>query len=99
VTDLAAFGIIQFTNKKPHCVSPLTVSLKRGIYGSIKKILCWDGSRCQLVSTKTNSHTVTLPKGVGIDKTKNFQVTYDLKQPTTTLNYHHQLHNETVQTN
>ena len=45
-TELATLGIIQFTKKKPHCVSPLTVSHKRGRDGSIKKKLCWGGSSC-----------------------------------------------------
>ena len=46
VLDLKESGVIEFKDKKPHCVSPLSVSYKIGRDGSIKKRLCLDGSRC-----------------------------------------------------
>ena len=46
VLGLWKSGVVQFTDEKPHCVSPLTVSYKTGRDGTIKKRLCLDGSRC-----------------------------------------------------
>ena len=46
VLELKNSEVVKFTNEKPHCVSPLTVSYKTGRDGSIKKRLCLDGSRC-----------------------------------------------------
>lgn len=85
VTELATLGIIQFTKEKPLCVSPLTVSHKRGRDGSIKKRLCWDGSRC--VNLCLQEQTVTLShfqKALELTRPKDFQVIYDLKSA-----YHH----------
>ena len=80
VTDLAESGIMQFTNEKPRCVSPLTVSYKRAKDGSIKKRLCWDGSRC--VNLCLQEQTVKLShfqRALEQTRPGDFQVTYDLK--------------------
>lgn len=46
VEKLKELGIIEFRDEKPHCVSPLTVSIKMDSHGAPKKRMCWDGSRC-----------------------------------------------------
>ena len=77
VTDLAESGIMQFTNEKPRCVSPLTVSYKRAKDGSIKKKLCWDGSRC--VNLCLQEQTVKLShfqRTLKQTRPGDFQVTY-----------------------
>ena len=53
-TELATLGIIQFTKEKSHCVSPLTVSHKKGRDGSINKRMCWGGSRCVILKIEKN---------------------------------------------
>jgi len=85
INDLKRLGIIVFTDVKPHCVSPLTVSLKTGKDGLIKKRLCWDGSRC--VNNYLQKQKVTLShlqRALEITKSQDFQIIYDLKAA-----YHH----------
>ncbi|KZR97789.1 Uncharacterized protein APZ42_007139, partial [Daphnia magna] len=58
---------------------------KRGRDGSVKKRLCWDGSRC--VNLCLQEQTVTLShfqKALELTRPKDFQVIYDLKSA-----YHH----------
>ncbi|KZR96811.1 Uncharacterized protein APZ42_008640, partial [Daphnia magna] len=59
VADLKKLGIVKFVDYKPHCVSPLTVSLKTGMDGSKKKRLCWDGSRCVNLCIKEQKVTLS----------------------------------------
>ena len=64
---------------------PLTVSYKRAKDGSIKKRLCWDGSRC--VNLCLQEQTVKLShfqRALEQTRPGDFQVTYDLKAA-----YHH----------
>ena len=85
VTELKEKGIVEFVDEQPHCVSPLTVTKKAGNDGSIKKRLCWDGSRC--VNTCIKEQKVTLAhfqRALEITRRKDFQIKYDLKSA-----YHH----------
>ena len=71
--DLHELGIIAFTDVKPHCVSPLTVSLKTGRDGLIKKRLCWDGSRCvNKLPQETESGTLAPAEGTRNNKGPRF---------------------------
>ena len=85
VADLERLGTIKFVNEKPHCVSPLTVTKKIGSDGSIKKRLCWDGSRCVNMFLKEQKVTLShFQRALEITRKQDFQVTYDLKAA-----YHH----------
>ena len=85
INDLKNLGVIAFTDSKPYCVSPLTVSLKTGRDGKIKKRLCWDGSRCVNKYIKEQKVTLShLQRALEITKEQDFQIVYDLKAA-----YHH----------
>ena len=85
INDLYRLGIIAFSDVKPHCVSPLTVSLKTGRDGLTKKRLCWDGSRCVNKYLRKQKVTLShLQRALEITKEEDFQITYDLKAA-----YHH----------
>ena len=58
VEDLWQSGVVRFVDKKPKCVSPLTVVEKMEPDGTIKRRLCWDGSRC--VNAQLKEEKVTL---------------------------------------
>lgn len=85
IGDLHELGITAFTDVKPHCVSPLTVSLETGRDGLTKKGLCWDGSGC--VNSCLRKRKVApshLQKALEIAKDRDFQVTRGLR-----ADYHH----------
>ena len=85
INNLKRQGVIAFTDSKPYCVSPLTVSLKTGRDGEIKKRLCWDGSRCVNKHIKEQKVTLShLQRALEITREKDFQIVYDLKAA-----YHH----------
>jgi hypothetical protein len=85
VLDLNNSGVIKFTNEKPHCVSPLSVSYKTGKDGSVKKRLCLDGSRCIKKCIKEQKVTLShFQRALELTREKDYQVTYDLKSA-----YHH----------
>ena len=85
ILDLKESGVIEFTNKKPHCVSPLSVSYKIGRDGSVKKRLCLDGSRCINKCIKEQKVTLAhLQRALELTRDQDYQVTYDLKSA-----YHH----------
>ena len=80
VAELKRLGTIKFFGKKPHCVSPLTVSTKIDRDGSVKNRLCWDGSRCVNLCIKEQKVTLShLQRALDITDEFDFQVTYDLK--------------------
>ena len=83
--DLKDLGIIKFVDYKPHCVSPLTVSIKTGKDGLNKTRLCWDGSRCVNLCIKEQKITLShLQRGLELTRDQDYQMTYDLKAA-----YHH----------
>ena len=85
IGDLHELGITAFTDVKPHCVSPLTVSLETGRDGLTKKGLCWDGSGC--VNSCLRKRKVApshLQKAWEIAKDRDFQVARGLRAA-----YHH----------
>ena len=85
VLELKNSEVVKFTNEKPHCVSPLTVSYKTGRDGSIKKRLCLDGSRCINKCIKEQKVTLShFQRALELTREKDYQVTYDLKSA-----YHH----------
>ena len=85
VADLKDLGIIKFVDYKPHCVSPLTVSIKTGKDGLNKKRLCWDGSRCVNLCIKEQKVTLShLQRALELTRDQDYQMTYDLKAA-----YHH----------
>lgn len=85
VADLKKLGIVKFVDYKPHCVSPLTVSLKTGMDGSKKKRLCWDGSRCVNLCIKEQKVTLShFQRALELTRDQDYQITYDLKAA-----YHH----------
>lgn len=85
VAELQKRGVIEFRDKKPLCVSPLTVSKKFGRDGITKNRLCWDGSRCVNLYVKEQKVVLShLRRSLEITREGDFQVTYDLKAA-----YHH----------
>lgn len=85
ILDLKNSGVIKFTNEKPLCVSPLTVSYKNGRDGSINKRLCLDGSQCINKCIKEQKVTLShFQRALELTREKDYQVTYDLKSV-----YHH----------
>jgi hypothetical protein len=75
VADLKEMGVIRFVDKKPHCVSPLTVSTRIGKDGLFKKRLCWDGSRCVNKCVKEQVTLSHLQRALEITRKMDFQVT------------------------
>jgi hypothetical protein len=85
VAELEAEGVIEFVKTKPTCVSPLTVSEKVKPDGTIKRRLCWDGSRCVNLALRKQRVTLShLQKALDITKEGDWQIIYDLKSA-----YHH----------
>lgn len=85
VAELKRVGIIEFRTERPHCVSPLSVSIKISSNGLPKKRLCLDGSRCINQCIKEQSVTLShLQRALEMTREQDFQVKYDLKSA-----YHH----------
>ena len=85
VAELKRLGVIEFKTEKPHCVSPLSVSIKIGSNGLPKKRLCLDGSRCINQCIKEQSVTLShLQRALEMTREHDFQIKYDLKSA-----YHH----------
>jgi hypothetical protein len=73
-------GIVKFVDKKPHCVSPLSVIERITAGGKVKRRLCWDGSRC--VNNHLEKSSVKLDHlQIALENTcqGDFQAKYDLK--------------------
>lgn len=80
ITELLKSGIVKIVDKKPRCVSPLTVSEKTEPDGSTKLRLCWDGSRCVNLALREQKVTLShLQRALEITEEGDFQVVYDLK--------------------
>jgi hypothetical protein len=80
VEKLQRQGVIRIVQEKPHCVSPLTVAERRLADGSIKRRLCWDGSR--LINPLLDKDKVVLShlqSALEITSQGDFQCKYDLK--------------------
>ena len=85
IEELREQGVVEFVTTKPTCVSPLTVAEKVKPDGSVKRRLCWDGSRCVNAVLKTQTVTLShLQKALEITRKGDYQVVYDLKSA-----YHH----------
>lgn len=85
VAELRRQGVIQFTDEKPHCVSPLTVAKKMNDDGVLKNRLCLDLSRCVNLCVKEQRVALShLQRALEMTRELDFQVKYDLKQA-----YHH----------
>lgn len=88
VNELKKLGIIEFLDEKPHCFSPLTVSIKIDSHCTSKRRLRWDGSRCVNLCIKKQKVTLShLQRALEIKKEerrRNFQIKYALKAA-----YHH----------
>ena len=80
IEELREQGVVEFVTTKPTCVSPLTVSEKVKPDGTVKRRLCWDGSRCVNLALKAQTVTLSsLQKALEITRKGDFQVVYDLK--------------------
>ena len=80
VRELQSQGIVQFTNEKPFCVSPLSIAEKTEPNGNKKLRLVWDGSRCiNLILDKQKVTLAHFHRCLEITNQGEFQVVYDLK--------------------
>ena len=78
-------GVVDIVEKKPHCVSPLTVSLRTLTPEDIKKRLCLDLSRhINKLIKKETVKLASLDKALEILLPLDFQAAYDLASA-----YHH----------
>lgn len=85
VRELVKLGVVERSLKKPHCVSPLTVSEKTITEGKTKLRLCLDGSRCINLHIQEEKVTLThFQRSLELTKQGDFQTKYDLKSA-----YHH----------
>jgi hypothetical protein len=85
IAELKQLGVIEYVDRKPHCVSPLTVSKKIGSDGLLKKRLYLDSSRCVNLCIMEQKVTLShLQRALEITRPYDFQVKYDLKAA-----YHH----------
>ena len=85
VRDMVKKRSVTKLNKKPHCVNPLTVSLREIVPGNIKKRLCLDLSRWVNKFIKKESTKLTgLEKSCEMLLPGDKQATYDLSAA-----YHH----------
>jgi hypothetical protein len=83
--ELRKQGVIEFTEEKPHCVSPLTVAKKMSSEGILKNRLCLDLSRCVNLCIKDHKVTLShLQRALELTKEGDYQVKYDFKSA-----YHH----------
>jgi len=72
-------GVIEFVQEKPTAVSPLTVAKKINDDGSVKKRLCWDGSRFINPKLKKEKvHLAHLQVALEIMRSGDWQAMYDL---------------------
>jgi hypothetical protein len=72
-------GIVSFTNDIPEVVSPLTVATRESADGSVKRRLCWDGSRFLNPLLKDNKVKLAhLQAALEITRKGDFQYKYDL---------------------
>jgi len=72
-------GIVSFVDRKPAAVSPLTVATKNNPDGSVKRRLCWDGSRFINPLLKTDKVNLAhLQAALEITREGDFQYKYDL---------------------
>ena len=80
VRELHSLGIVQFTDEKPFCVSPLSIAEKIEPNGNKKLRLVWDGSRCiNLILDKQKVTLAHFHRCLEITKEGEYQVVYDLK--------------------
>ena len=90
IQEMKRVGIIQFTDTKPKCVSPLTVAEKFEPDGKIKLRLCWDGSRCVNLCLAEQKVTLShLQRALDMTARGDFQVKYDLKSAFHHIKIHH----------
>jgi hypothetical protein len=72
-------GIVSFVTDKPEVVSPLTVATRINSDGSVKRRLCWDGSRFLNPLLKENKVKLAhLQAALEITREGDFQYKYDL---------------------
>ncbi len=72
-------GIVSFVTDKPEVVSPLTVATRTNSDGSVKRRLCWDGSRFLNPLLKENKVKLAhLQAALEITREGDFQYKYDL---------------------
>jgi len=73
-------GVVKILKEKPNFVSPLTVAARHCIDGSIKKRLCWDGSRCVNKLLAQESVSLShLQNALELTEKGDLQCKYDLK--------------------
>ena len=80
IWEMVEQGIVEIVDKKPKCVSPLTVASRDLPDGSKKLRLCWDGSRCiNLLLEEQPVKLAHFHRALEITKQNDFQIKYDLK--------------------
>lgn len=89
VQKMVAEGVVSQVNEKPHSVSPLTVAFRTLPDGSVKRRLCWDGSRSVNPAMKRVPCRLSgLPVVADLLDKGDHQLIFDLSQ----FYYHVKLH-------
>jgi hypothetical protein len=80
VARLVESGQVVKWSKKPRCVNPLTVAVKRKDNGEIKRSLFLDLSRCLNLAINNDDYRMTtLQDAINATRKGDFQVVFDLK--------------------
>jgi len=84
-------GVIQFVSQKPRAVSPLSVAIRKCPDGSLKRRLCWDGSRFMNKKIKKEKVNLAhLQTALEITEAGDWQCKYDLSN----AYFHIKIHEE-----